>query len=103
VTILFDHERTPQVIRLEGVVDVGSAAELKAALVSAVERGGATEIAVAEATEMDVTAMQLLWAGKTAGLTVTGPWREAVAASWQDAGFSPAVWADADSSAGNEQ
>jgi ABC-type transporter Mla MlaB component len=107
--ILLDHDRSPQVIRLEGMVDVGCAAELKAALVAAMARGGATEIALAETTEMDVTAMQLLVAAeraaRTAGvaLTVTGAWPEALAANWRDAGFGQIPCADAVSSATDEQ
>lgn len=103
MTIVFDHDHAPQIIRLQGAVDVGSAAELKTALVAALAEDCPTEIAMDEAAEMDVTAMQLLWAARAAGLTVTGTWAEPVAASWRDAGFGPAPCADADPSAGNEQ
>lgn len=56
-------------IRLEGAVDIGSACELKTLLVQALEPGadGAgkdVRIALAGATSLDVTAVQLLWAAE---------------------------------------
>jgi phospholipid transport system transporter-binding protein len=61
------------VIRLDGAIDIAIAAELKASLLAALESGGEIEISLDAATEVDVTAIQLLWAAeqdaKRAGLS----------------------------------
>lgn len=49
-------------IRLEGVIDISAAAELKAALLSAIAAGSAIRVSAAAVSELDVTAFQLLWA-----------------------------------------
>jgi len=49
-------------IRLDGVVDISAAAELKAALLRAIEVGDEIRVSVNEAAELDVTALQLIWA-----------------------------------------
>lgn len=71
-------------LRLEGEIDISSAAELKAALLEAIAAGKAIRILVDEIAELDVTAFQLLWAaGRQAqkagtGFTVAGQIREPV-------------------------
>jgi anti-anti-sigma regulatory factor len=52
------------VIRLDGAIDIAAAAELKASLLAALESGGEIEVSLDAATEVDVTAMQLLWAAE---------------------------------------
>ncbi len=47
-------------------IDIGSAAELKAALLKALEGGKRIQIAMEAATDIDVTALQLLWAARRA-------------------------------------
>jgi anti-anti-sigma regulatory factor len=49
-------------IQLEGAIDIGCAAELKAALVEAVAPGRTIRVSAEGASELDVTAYQLLWA-----------------------------------------
>jgi anti-anti-sigma regulatory factor len=67
------------VLRLDGSVDIASAAELKTALLEAIAAGKPVRVAVEEVTELDVAAFQLLWAaGRQAeregiGFGVTGP------------------------------
>lgn len=51
-------------IRLEGVVDIGSAVELKAALLQAMEAGRYIRISIEEVSGFDVSAFQLLWAAQ---------------------------------------
>lgn len=70
-------------IRLEGAIDIGCAAELKALLVQAIQSGiqstiePSREVRVQQeaATDLDVTAAQLLWAAqreaKNAGVAFT--------------------------------
>ena len=49
---------------LEGVVDIEDAAELKAFLIEALERGNAVEVVLDGVTGLDVTAVQLLWSAQ---------------------------------------
>ena len=51
-------------IQLEGALDIGSAAELKAALLLAVEARKAIVVSLGQNTGFDVTVFQLLWAAK---------------------------------------
>jgi anti-anti-sigma regulatory factor len=66
-------------IRLEGAIDIGCAAELKRLLVQALDAGQPVRVSLEAATELDVTAVQLLWAAarqaKGAGVkfSLTGP------------------------------
>jgi anti-anti-sigma regulatory factor len=69
VPVTLEQNDTVCLIRLEGAVDIGSAGELKSLLVQALEPGadGAgkeVRIALAGATDLDVTAVQLLWAAE---------------------------------------
>jgi anti-anti-sigma regulatory factor len=65
-------------IRLDGVIDIASAVELKAALLEAFEAGKDVRISLEATTDLDVTAFQLLWAAEReakrlgVGLTLTG-------------------------------
>jgi len=49
-------------IELEGAVDISVAAELRRRLVEALGSGNELRVSLARVTEMDVTAVQLLWA-----------------------------------------
>lgn len=51
-------------IRLEGAIDIGCAQELKELLVQGLKTGSEVRIQLAEATDLDVTAVELLWAAK---------------------------------------
>jgi anti-anti-sigma regulatory factor len=69
VPVTLEQNDTVSVIRLEGAVDIGSACELKTLLVQALEQGedGAgkeVRVALAGTTDLDVTALQLLWAAE---------------------------------------
>ena len=50
------------VIHLEGEIDISSAAELKKLLLLALQSGKELRLDLERATELDVTALQLLWA-----------------------------------------
>jgi len=81
------------VIALEGVVDIASAAELKTILMEALEAGNALRLRIGADAELDVTAIQLLWAAereaKASGgsLTLEGEAPVTVLAMMRDAGF----------------
>ena len=50
--VSIDRNLVPNVMRLEGVVDIGCAAELQALLLEILAQSGEMEVAVAEGTEM---------------------------------------------------
>jgi anti-anti-sigma regulatory factor len=83
----------PSVIRLEGEINITSAAELKTILLQALGSGKAVRVDLAGATELDVTALQLLWAaerearGSSLGFALAGLVPEEVSATVLDAGF----------------
>jgi len=107
VTLEQDEQRS--LIRLEGSIDIGCAAELKALLVQAIQSGvqsgtqstcqstcqPSREVRVQQeaATDLDVTAAQLLWAAqreaKNAGVAFTfaGETPEAAWAALANAGI----------------
>ncbi len=80
-------------IRLEGVIDIASAAELKAVLLDALKRGKPVTIALDSSAGLDVTAIQLLWAAQReatvsgVGFTLAGPVPARVSATLKEAGF----------------
>ena len=59
-TTLIEGE-TQCVIRIEGNVDIEGAAELKAMLLAAISSGKGVQINLEGASDLDVTAVQLLW------------------------------------------
>lgn len=60
--ITLDESKSKVVIGLEGAVDISSAAELKTQLLRALSSGKKVRVALDGATDLDVTAVQLLWA-----------------------------------------
>lgn len=79
---------------LAGTVDIGSAAELKAILLRALESGREIGVMLDNVTYMDVTAVQLLWAAEQQALRsgvefqIPGPLPETVSIVLSDVGFS---------------
>jgi anti-anti-sigma regulatory factor len=93
VGITFEHRDRSSVICLEGMIDIASAAELKTILLEALKSGKALCIALDHSTDLDVTAVQLLWAAereaRASGVefSLAGPVPEPVSAALKDAGF----------------
>ncbi|MGB9283516.1 MAG: STAS domain-containing protein, partial [Candidatus Sulfotelmatobacter sp.] len=91
--ITFDQSEGLSSIRLEGEVDITYAAELKKLLLRALASGVEVRLELEQAKEMDVTALQLLWAAerqaRSSGLrfTVAGRIPGEMSATLQDAGF----------------
>ena len=81
------------VICLGGDIDISSAAELKKAFVDALKPGRAVLVSLDSNTDLDVTAIQLLWAAeqkaKASGvkLGLDGQVPEKVSAALKDEGF----------------
>ena len=55
---------TQSTVALEGGIDIGSAAELKTALIEALAAGQPVLVELGQITDLDITAVQLLWAAK---------------------------------------
>jgi anti-anti-sigma regulatory factor len=60
----FDGSAGEGVLRVEGNLDIECAGELKRLLIEAVALGKPLRLDLAQVGELDVTAIQLLWAGK---------------------------------------
>ena len=81
-------------IHLEGQVDINSAAELKNLLLIALQSGNELRLDLERASELDVTALQLLWAANREAeriekrFSVTGRVPEAISAAVMEAGFA---------------
>jgi anti-anti-sigma regulatory factor len=65
VPVTLEECETRNVIRLEGCIGIASAAELKKLLLQALASGKEVQISPQRATELDVTAVQLLWAARS--------------------------------------
>jgi anti-anti-sigma factor len=64
LSITFEDSATRCVLRLEGEIDVSCSAELKRVLIEAISSGKEVELDLAQASDLDVTAVQLLWAAR---------------------------------------
>jgi len=80
-------------IRLEGIIDISSAAELKTVLMDALNPGKAVHVSFAESADLDITAFQLLWAADRearasgAGLAPAGQVPDRILNTLKDAGI----------------
>ena len=85
--------KTSNVIRLEGAVDIAAAAESKKLLLQAFGSGKAVRVALHGATDLDVTAVQLIWAarrtaqGAGVAFTFSGALPDSVSSTLGDAGL----------------
>jgi len=72
VPVTLEQDAELNLIRLEGAIEIGCAAEFKKLLVQALESGRPMRVSLEAATDLDVTSVQLLWAaarqGKAAGV-----------------------------------
>jgi anti-anti-sigma regulatory factor len=64
VGIALSQSDDSSMIQLDGAVGITCAAELKAALLKAIEAGKRISICAGKTTDLDVTAFQLLWAAE---------------------------------------
>jgi anti-anti-sigma regulatory factor len=108
VPVIFDRVSAPGVIRLEGEVDISDAARLKEVLLEALRDHGATRISLGNATGLDVTAVQLLWAAERGArasgvvLALEGPVPGALRSALEAAGFERFPFADSVTARGAE-
>jgi anti-anti-sigma regulatory factor len=79
-------------VRLEGECTLSSAAELKALLIEALASGGDLRLDLRSVEEIDITAMQLLWAAEReairAGSKFGAAVPDAIVVAAQEAGFA---------------
>jgi anti-anti-sigma factor len=93
MAVTLDQSEALCVLRLEGEINIASAAELKRLLLQALASGRELRVDLEGATEVDVTALQLLWAGEREargsgrGFTLAGRVPEEISAAVSDAGF----------------
>jgi anti-anti-sigma regulatory factor len=91
--ITLDDSGSQAVIGLDGVVDISSAAELKTLLLRALNSGKKVCVSLHGATDLDVTAVELLWAAEReaskagVGFSLAGPALAEVSASLSVAGL----------------
>ncbi len=91
--ITLKQSRKSSVIRLEGAIDIGAAAEFRKLLVEACGSGREVKVALGGATDLDVTAVQLIWAARRSAeaagvaLTLSGAVPQSVATALGDAGL----------------
>jgi anti-anti-sigma regulatory factor len=93
MSISLNQSGESSLIHLEGTIDISSAAELKTALLDALKQSKSVLVALDEATDLDVTAVELLWAAgreaKVSGLDFkcTGLLQQPIRAALAEAGF----------------
>jgi anti-anti-sigma factor len=93
VPITLDQNKGLCLVRLEGEVNISSAAELKKILIEALATRKELHVDLEHASELDITALQLLWAaerearGSSVGFTLVGDIPEAISATLVGAGF----------------
>jgi anti-anti-sigma regulatory factor len=93
VPVTLEQNEVVCLVRLEGAINIDSAAELKAALLEARRRGNGHRLHLERATELDATAWQLLWAaghgaaGSGVEFTLAGRVPKEIAIAANEAGF----------------
>jgi anti-anti-sigma regulatory factor len=93
VPVTLKQSETLNEISLGGVVDIGCAAELKMLLLQVLNPGKTVRISFEETRDLDVTAVQLLWAAERQSrnlgveLTFAGIMPEQVSNALAQAGF----------------
>jgi anti-anti-sigma factor len=91
--VVLDHMEGLCFLRVKGEANIASAAELKQLLVQALGTGKGIRLDLEHATEMDLMALQLLWATERAaramgvGFILAGAVPEEISAAAIEAGF----------------
>ena len=93
MSVTLEHGEADCLIHLDGEINIAIAAELKSLLVAALALGKDLRVDLERATQLDITALQLLWAAerKAAGMgsrfAVAGSVPQELADAVADAGF----------------
>ena len=93
MAIVLEQCEESNLIRLEGVIDIALAAELKTTLLEAFKSPKPLRVALSADADLDVTAIQLLWAAEREAkasnvvFTLDGCVPDAVSVSLRETGF----------------
>jgi ABC-type transporter Mla MlaB component len=93
VPVTLEREDELSTIRLEGEVGIASAADLKSQLIQALGCGKQVRVSLQSVTDLDVTAVELLWAARreakasSVAFAIDGPIPSMVLSSLLQAGF----------------
>lgn len=93
--VTFDRAAQPAVIRLAGKIDIAVASELKDLLLAALGLASEVHISLEQASSLDVTAVQLLWAAERqarasgGAVLLEGAVPEGLSVALKEAGFEP--------------
>lgn len=96
--VTLEQSETLNLLRLEGAVGIGCAAEFKGLLEQAIGSGREVRVSLEGATDLDVTAVQLLWAaerkakGAGVGYSIASAPPEQVLAALSEAGLQQFVF-----------
>ena len=91
--VTLEREEELSTIRLEGEVGIASAADLKSHLIQALGCSKQVRVSLQSVTDLDVTAVQLLWAARreakasSVAFAIDGPIPSMVLSSLLQAGF----------------
>ena len=91
--IVLEQSEGSNVIHLEGAIDISLAAELKTTLLEALKSPKPVRVALNGDADLDVTAIQLLWAAEreakasNVGFLLDGCVPDAVSATLRETGF----------------
>ncbi len=91
--VTLEQNNALSLIRLQGAIDIGCAAELKRLLVQALESGSEVRVSLEAVADLDVTAVQLLWAAarqakaSSIGFSLTAPASSAISIALGEAGL----------------
>jgi anti-anti-sigma regulatory factor len=93
LAIILEQREESNLIRLEGVIDIAFAAELKTTLLDAIKPPKSLQVALSADADLDVTAIQLLWAAEheakasNVSFVLDGCVPDAVSATLKETGF----------------
>jgi ABC-type transporter Mla MlaB component len=96
--VTLEQSETLNLLRLEGAVGIGDAAEFKGLLENALGTGCPVNVSLAGASNLDVTAVQLLWAaqhkaqGAGVGFSLLDSMPESVLTAFSEAGLQPFIF-----------
>jgi len=99
VAIIQEQSEKTSCVRLQGSIDISLAEELKKTLIDALKAGDEIRVMLGDATYLDVTAIQLLWAAEREARRAGVRWvfvdslPEAIRAALRDAGFEESLLA----------
>jgi anti-anti-sigma factor len=91
--VSFEQDGALSLIRLQGAIDIGCAQELKELLLQVLKAGSEVRVMLTDVTDLDVTAVELLWAARreakasSVGFAFEGQAPEPVSAVLAEAGF----------------